>query len=214
MNERPIDRHESARRHGGRSSYTIGKVSKWIDAWNACYEVVQEQMGLDLKHFHLVFERWVPVLNWIFQKPIFRLEKYVPYFYYCNEQNGPKEIIHLYMEPDFNEGGTIVHVVFNLHEFNLIHKKYCAELSKSNELLFNEARGTINLSSLMDEERNTAEYFQIMTGWQLLFIHTLHALAHWNMYDKYRHAHYDTHLPMKESVFYNFYCCGDMILRK
>lgn len=211
MNERPIDRHES-RRHG--RSYAVSKVSKWIDAWTACYEIVQDQTGLDLKQFHLIFERWVPILNWIFQKPIFRLEKYVPYFYYCHQQNGPKEIIHLYMEPDFNEGGTIVHVVFNFHEFNLIHKKYCTELSKSNELLFNEARGTINLSSLMDEERNSAEYFQIMTGWQLLFIHTLHALAHWNMYDKYRHAHYDTHLPIKESPFYNFYCCGDMILRK
>lgn len=211
MNERPIDRHES-RRHG--RSFAISKVSKWIDAWNACYEVVQDQISLDLTQFHLVFERWVPILNWIFQKPIFQLENYTPFFYYCNQQNGPKEIIQLYIENDFNEGGYFVHVILNVHEFNLIHKKYCAELSKANQLLFNEARGTINLSSLLDDERNTAEYFQIMTGWQLLFIHTLHALAHWDLFDKYRHAHYDTHLAMRESPFYKFYCCGDMILRK
>lgn len=226
MNERPIDRHESKRKWFSRNDeperkkshiarpLAVSKVNTWIDAWTACYEAVQEYTHLDLKQFHTVFEHWVPILNWIFEKPIFHLENYEPYFYYCNQQNGPKEIIQLYMEQNYKEGGTTVHVIFNIYEFDKLHKQFCEQISQSNQLLFNEARGTVNLSSLIDEDRNTAEYFRIMTGWQLLFIHTLHALAHWDIYDKYRHSHYDTHLYMKESPFYKFYCCGDMVIRK
>lgn len=211
MNERPIDRHENKRIP---RSLAVSKVGTWIDAWTACYEIVQDFESLDVKRFHTVFEHWVPLLNWIFEKPIVHLENYEPYFYYCMQPNGPKEIIQLYMEPNFVEGGTIVHIIFNVYDFNALHKRFCETLSKSNQLLFNEARGTINLSSLLDEERNTAEYFQMMTCWQLLFVFTLHALAHWDIYDKYRHAHYDTHLYMKESPFYKFYCCGDVVIRK
>lgn len=213
MNERPIDRHENKRNKVTRP-LAVSKVNTWIDAWTACYEIVQDYPCLDLKQVHKIFELWVPLLNWIFQKPIFHLENYQPYFYYSTQPNGPKEIFQLYMEQDFVEGGTLVHIIFNMYEFNIMHKRFCEQLSKSNQLLFNEARGTINLSSLLDEERNTAEYFQMMTCWQLLFIHTLHALAHWDVYDKYRHAHYDTHLCMKESPFYRFYCCGDVVVRK
>lgn len=207
MNERPIDTHESKRRRvGGRS-----KVDQWIHAWTACYEIVQDYSHLDLKDFHTIFERWVPLLNWIFDKPIRHLDTYEPYFYYCLEPNGPKEIIQLYMEPDLTEGGTLVHIIFNMHDFLNIHKRSCDQLSKSNQLLFNEARGTINLSTLLDEDCQTADYFQSMTCWQLLFIYTLHALAHWDTYDSYKHAHYDTHQYMKESPFYKFHCCGDLI---
>ena len=213
MNERPIDRHESKRARIVRP-LAVSRVNTWIDAWTACYEAVQEYTSLDLKHFHTVFEHWVPILNWIFQKPIFHLENYEPYFYYCNQQNGPKEIIHLCMEQNLVEGGTIVHIIFNIYEFDKLHKQFCDQFSKPNQFLYNEARGTINLATLMDEERNTAEYFRLMMSWQLLFIHTLHALAHWDIYDKYRHAHYDTHLYMKESPFYKFYCCGDIVVRK
>lgn len=216
MNERPIDRHESKRDKITRA-LTTSKVHQWIDAWTACYEAVQENTCLDLKNFHRVFEHWVPILNWIFEKPIFHLEHYEPYFYYCTQPNGPKEILQLYMEQNLTDGKTIVHVIFNVYDFNVLHKRFCEQLSKSNQLLFNEARGTVNLSSLLNEsgqERNTAEYFQMMTCWQLLFIHTLHALAHWDLYDKHQHAHYDTHLSMKESPFYKFYCCGDVVMTR
>lgn len=208
MSERQIDTHESKRKKTTQSS---SKVDQWIHAWTACYEIVQDYSHTDLKQFHSIFERWVPVLNWIFEKPIRHLDLYEPYFYYYNEPNGPKEIIQLYMEQDMVEGHTLVHIIFNLYDFKMIYKRSCQELSKSNQLLFNEARGTINLSTVLDEEYTTAEYFESMTCWQLLFIYTLHALAHWDIYDTYKHAHYDTHLYMKESVFYKFYCRGDLI---
>lgn len=189
-------------------------MNEWIEAWTACYEVVQGSTDVQLQNFHTVFEHWVPLLNWIFKKPIFHLENYEPYFYYCKQPNGPKEIIQLYFEPNYLEGNTTVHVVFNLYDFNALFQKVLLHLSEMNQTLCNEARGTVNLSSLMDEERNTAEYFKQMTCWQLLFIFTLHALAHWNVYDIYKHAHYDTHQCMKESPFYKFYCCGDVVVRK
>lgn len=208
MNERPIDRHES------RRTFAVSRVNKWQDAWTACYEVVRDQQTCDLKSFHLVFERWVPILNWIFEKPIFRLELYEPLFYYCSQQNGPKEVIMLYLEPS-NEAATCkMHIIFNLFEFNNIYKRFCSDMSQSNQLLLNEARGTINLSSLFEEEQNTAEYFQTMTCWQLLFVHTLHALAHLDIYDKTRHAHYDKHHFMRDSVFFRFYCNGEVVYRK
>lgn len=209
MTERPIDSHESKKRKTVHSP--ASKVDRWIHAWTACYEITQDYSHSDTKQFHSVFERWVPILNWIFEKPISHLDTYEPYFYYCTEPNGPKEIIQLYMEQDLAEGGTFVHIIFNVYAFNIIYKRACLELSKSNQLLFNEARGTVNLSTLLDIESNTADYFESMTYWQLLFIYTLHALAHWDIYDSYKHAHYDTHLYMKESVFYKFYCCGDLI---
>lgn len=210
MDERPIDTHESKRKKTGRS---LGgsKVNQWIHAWTACYEIVQDYSHSDLKQFHSVFEHWVPILNWIFERPIRHLDVYEAYFYYYEQPNGPKEIIQLYMEPDLVEGGTTVHIIFNLHEFQIIHRRSCDQLAKSNQMLFNEARGTVNLSTLLDDEMNTAEYFESMTCWQLLFIYTLHALAHWDVYDSYKHAHYDNHQHMKESAFYKFYCCGDLI---
>lgn len=209
MTEREIDSHQSKRRklHARPSS----KINHWISAWTACYEIAQDYSHLDIRQFHSIFEHWVPILNWIFEKPIADLDRYEPYFYYYNQPNGPKEIIQLYMEPNLVESGTIVHIIFNMYEFNLIHKRSCEQLSKSNQLLFNEARGTVNLSTLLEEDYNTAEYFETMTRWQLLFIYTMHAMAHWHVYEMYQHAHYDTHLHMKESPFYKFYCCGDVI---
>lgn len=209
MSERQIDTHESKRKKSTNPSSS--KVDQWIHAWTACYEIAQDYSHTDLKEFHSIFERWVPILNWIFEKPIRHLDLYEPYFYYYNEPNGPKEIIQLYMEQDMVEGNTFVHIIFNLYDFKIIYKRSCQELAKSNQLLFNEARGTINLSTVLDEDYTTAEYFESMTCWQLLFIYTLHALAHWDIYDTYKHAHYDTHLYMKESVFYKFYCRGDLI---
>lgn len=210
MAERPIDTHETRRTR----NFAVNKVSKWLDAWIACYHVVEDSTSPNLKSFHQIFERWVPILNWIFEKPIFDLEAYDPKFYYCHEPNGPKEIIQLYFEENPSVQITTIHVIFNLYEFNMIHKKFCVELSRSNQLLVNEGRGTIDLSSAMEHQQDSAQYFQTMMSWQLLFIYTLHAMAHFDIYNKYRHAHYDTHQYMRDSPFYKFYCCGEMMIRK
>lgn len=211
--ERSIDQHE-VRRSRATVSSTLAKIAQWREAWIACYQVVEDWQTCDLKRFHTIFERWVPILNWVFKNPIPHLERYNVLFYYCQQSNGPKEILQLYMDENPVEAETTVHVVFNLYEFNLIHKHYCQNMGKSNQLLVNEARGTVNLSSCHEYDCNPADYFQTMTTWQMLFLYTLHALAHWDAYDKYEHGYYDTHLYVRDSPFFKLYFYGQIVYRK
>lgn len=212
--ERAIDQHEVRRPARSAHATTIlTKMNRWRTAWSACYQLVEDWPNCDPKRFHPIFEKWVPILNWIFEKPISNLERYDALFYYCNEPNGPKEIIQLYMDDNPLEDDTVVHIVFNVYEFTLIHKQYCLNMCKNNQMLFNEARGTINLVSCQEYDTNPAEYFQTMTYWQLLFVHTLHALAHWDTYDAYEHAHYDTHFHIRDSPFFKLHFFGRIVYR-
>lgn len=211
--ERQIDRHESKRKSSNIRS--MSRVNKWRDAWKACYCVVEEFTTVDLRQFHTIFERWVPILNWIFDRPIHRLDRYEPIFYYCNQPNGPKEIIKLYMDENVTDDQITVYIIFNIYEFLIIQRRYCLDYTKSNQMLFNDARGTVNLASMMEnEQHNPAEYFQTMTCWHLLFIYTLHALAHWDAYDKYEHGYYDSHLNVRDSPFFKFHFYGQIVYRK
>lgn len=197
-----------------RPPSSLSKVSKWRDAWTACYQVVEGMDATDLRHFHSIFEKWVPILNWIFENPIPNLERYEPIFYYCTDPGGPKEILQLYFGENRFDERTTVNVIFNLFEFKAIHRLYCTNFSKSNQMLVNEARGTINMVSSDQYEHDPAQYFQTMTTWQLLFIFTLHALSHWDAYDKYEHAHYDDHLYVRDSSFYKLYFYGQVIYHR
>lgn len=203
-----MDEHEIRKRQPAAS---LSKVSKWRDAWNTCYQLVEGRDPNDLRNFHNVFEKWVPALNRIFENPIQNLERYEPVFYYCTDPGGPKEIIQLYFAENSLDEHVTVNVIFNLFEFRLIHRDYCANLSKSNQMLVNEARGTINMSSLEDYGHDPAKYFQDMTTIQMLFIFTAHACAHWEMYNKCEHAHYDDHLGVRDSKFYKFHFPGQIV---
>lgn len=212
--ERPIDKHESKRNASNIRS--ISRVNKWRDAWWACFRVVEEFTSADVKQFHSVFERWVPIVNWIFGRPIHRLDRYEPVFFYCNHPNGPNEIIKLYMDENSMDDDCIkVYVIFNEYEFKIIQKRYCLDYTRSNRLLYNEARGTVNLATCTENDQSDpAEYFQVMTCWQLLFIYTLHALAHWDTYDKYENGYYDSHLKVRDSPFFKFHFYGQVVVRK
>lgn len=208
---RGIDHHE-VRRPTGNTTQT--KLNMWREAWNACYQVIQQWDCCDLRRFHIIFEYWVPLLNIILNKPIPNLERYQVYFYYCTEPSGPKEIIHMYVDENPLDERMDVHIVFNVREFNALHSSYCCDLNKSNQLLVNEERGTINMAYSNNYECNPADYFKTMAKWQMLFVHTLHVLAHWDVYDKYDHAHYDTHLHLRDSPFYKVYFYGQVVYRK
>lgn len=212
--ERPIDRHEYKRNNLNFKS--VSKVNKWRDAWLACYRVVEEYTAVDIKQFHTIFERWVPILNCIFDQPIYQLDRYEPIFFYCNQPNGPNEVIRLYFDENRMADETqIVYIIFNVYAFHDTQKKYCLEYTKSNQMLYNESRGTINLQCMMENDLyNPAEYFQTMTCWQLLFIYTLHALSHWDAYDKYENSCYDTHIYVRDSPFFKFYFYGQVVYHK
>lgn len=210
--ERQIDRHEPANKN--ILSRPVSNVNKWRDAWMACYKIVEEYPSFDIKQFHNIFERWVPILNWIFDSPIPQLDRYDAVFYYCQQPIGPKEIIKLYMDEKMEEDMTTVYIIFNVYEFQIIQKRYCQDYTKSNQMLYNEARGTVHLSSLENERHNPAEYFQTMTCWHLLFIYTLHAMAHWHTYSRYDNGFYDTHMYLRDSPFFKFHFYGQVSFHK
>ncbi|GBN13098.1 hypothetical protein AVEN_257681-1 [Araneus ventricosus] len=207
--ERSIDHHESQRPPTRPS--TSG-VAKWRDAWTACSYVVEGYSSTNMKNFHIIFGQWVSILNWIFGNPIHPLKQYIPFFYYVTEPNGPKEILHMYMDPNIGENDErFIHIFFNLYEFNKLRRDYCDNMNRNNSMLVDEARGTINFSIMEDTMHNPAEYFKHVSTWQLLFLHTCHLLAHWDTYDKYQHANYDTHMRLRESEFYNLYFYGQLV---
>lgn len=203
--ERVIDHHDSQK----PTRVNVSRLLRWRDAWNACYNVVEGYSSRSLKSFHSVIGQWISILNWVFGNPIHPLRTYIPFFYYCAEPNGPKEILHAYIDPNMGENGErYMHIVFNLYEFNKIHREYCDAANQSHNMLVDEARGTINFSVLEETTHNPAEYFKHMSTWQLLFLFTVHLMAHWDTYDKYQHANYDTHMRVRESDFFNLYFAG------
>lgn len=214
---REIDQHEV--RKPGPTAVVHSKIAQWRDMWSACYRIVEDFFnGNDLRCIHQVLERWIPLMNHHLDRPIDNLDKYDMTLYYCDECNGPKEIIHLYMDETATlEGKLNVFVIVNLYEFRRIHRQYCQDFTRNNQMLVDEARGTINLSAAsvllegLGGVANPASYFKNLTMWQLLFVYTLHAMAHLDVFDTYDHAHYDSHMYVKESPFYRMHFYGQVI---
>lgn len=208
--ERPIDSHEV--RRSKKMSDRPNKINQWRDAWLACYDVVCDWQSVNLNQFHLIFEKWVPMINFIFGNPI-KLNRYEPFFCYNNATSGPKEIIHLYIDNSMFEEKSEAYIIFNMFEFKKIQREYCFDLSKSNQMLIDEARGTVNLNHFMEHEANPADYFKLMTTWQLLFVCTVHLLSHWDTFDKYDNSDYENHILPRESPFSKLYFYGQMVRR-
>lgn len=203
--ERTIDHHDSQK----ITRVNVNRLLKWRDAWTACYNVIENYSSPNLRGIHTVIGQWISILNWVFGNPIHPLRQYVPFFYYCGDPNGPKEILHAYMDPSTGENGErFIHIVFNLYEFNKLHRNFCNNTNRECNMLVDEARGTINFSMLEETTHNPAEYFKHMAIWQLLFLFTIHFMAHWDTFDKYQHASYDTHMRVRESDFYNLHFAG------
>ncbi|GFR31672.1 uncharacterized protein TNCT_58531 [Trichonephila clavata] len=88
--ERSIDHHES-QRPPGQTSVGLNRVTKWRDAWTACFTVVEGYSSSNLKSFHLVFGQWVSILNWIFGNPIRPLRRMFPIFIIARNPMVPKK---------------------------------------------------------------------------------------------------------------------------
>lgn len=208
---REIDRHEV--RKPGPASVVHSRIAQWRDLWTDCFRVVDEWDANDLRRFHYVLERWIPLMNRHLDYPISDTDRFDVTFYYCDEPSGPKEILQLYMDETATpEGKTSVFVVFNLCEFRKIHRQYCNDFTRNNQMLVDEARGTINLSAAaFDGAAHPAGYFKNLTTWQLLFVYALHALAHLDVFDTYDHAHYDSHMYVKDSPFFRLHFYGQIV---
>lgn len=206
--ERPIDSHEIRRSVSERPN----KINQWRDAWLACYDIVCDWQNVELHHFHVILEKWVPIINLIFGNQI-KLGRYEPFFCYNNNASGPKEILHLYIDNSLLEEKSEAYIIFNVFEFTSIQRQYCLDMSRSNQMLVDEARGTVNLNHFIEHESSPADYFRIMTTWQLLFVYTVHLLSHWDTFDKYDNSDYENHMLLRESPFSKLYFYGQMVRR-
>lgn len=208
--ERGIDHHDS--RAPSRAFTTVNRVARWRDAWTACMYTAENYSAKNIKSFHLVLSQWIPLLNYMFGGPIM-LKNYILIFYYCREPNGPKEVFQFYVESTIREKGVrVMHIVFNSKAFETVVENYCSNVSRNNHMLVDDGRGTINFSVMEETVHNPAEFFHYTTTWQMLFLYTLHFMAHWDLFHKSNHANFDTHARLNESEFYNMYYHGQLIV--
>jgi hypothetical protein len=220
MATRPIDQHETRRRNFSQSTESrryqaLTKINKWRDAWTACYRIVQDWPKADYLRFHDVFQQWVPIINWVFGYPI-ELRHYRFQFHYCTESPGPKEILHYYVGEMQCANRIPIHVVFNVLEFRKILEHYCSDMTRSNRMLVDEDRGTVNTMNFDERDfiEDPAEYFKTMTAWELLFIFTMHAMAHWDAYHSSNSCHYLRHDVVKTSPFYQMHFYGQIVYQR
>lgn len=213
--QREVDRHERAQTC--RTTATRSRILAWRDAWNLCYRTVENLDGCEVRQFHQVFAKWVPILNRVLGSPIRNLDRYNMSMYYCDEPVGPEEIIHFYFnEVAIADGTRPTYVLFNLHEFRKLHRQFCSNYAQGNEMLVDEERGTVNMTAYYEQGMQSvcpALYYKNTTTWQLLFIFTLHAMAHLDLYDKYHNSFYKAHKNIQSSVFFKIFFYGQVVWR-
>lgn len=212
--EREIDRHERVKSVSPKhNNSTLTKIDLWRKAWAQCYDIVDQWETFDIKKFHYVLERWIPILNRVFNYPILHLEtKYQMILLYCDEPCGNKEVIHFIFDDNPTPDGSIkTFIIFNVYEFRKIFKNYCSNFSRNNVMLIDENRGTINMQACQGFTNKTADYFKYITTYHLLFIYTLHAMAHLNVFHIHDHSHYDNHAYVKDSPFFKLYFYGQIL---
>lgn len=207
--EREIDKHERVRPSKSKPSNQT-KIALWRKAWMRCQSAIEQWENFDLREIYYILERWIPLLNKTFNNPFSRLDKFQITMYSYEYQNGPKEIIQFYTNDTPNpENIKIVYGIFNICDFLKILKSTLESLSGKNNMYMDEARGTINLDMNGHKSKlQHATYHKKRITSYLLFIYTLHALAHLHIYSIYKHAHFDNHKYLNNSPFFKLYYSG------
>ncbi|KMQ84678.1 hypothetical protein RF55_17327 [Lasius niger] len=207
--ERDIDRHEP---RTSKNTLSRSRINLWRQAWNRCYKIIEHVNSVDFKALPFVFQTWVSILNKTFNSPIRDLEKYTMSMYCYNQEGGPREVLQFYVDESMSIDGTrAIYVIFNACEFKKHLDRYCNDFSSNNRMLVDESRGTINISRGISDGRPPAKFYQTLTTWQLFFIFTCHAMAHLELFYLYDHAFFDTHMNIRESVFYKIHFYGQMV---
>lgn len=213
--ERRIDKHDE--RQICRTNLSTSKVPLWRDIWTQCFEVIKDYPTADLKKSHQIIGPWMTIMNQNLDFPIRDLaDRFKFIYFYSEDPVGPKEIIHLYFDENQNiDGKTTVYIIFNLNDFRKLHRNYCSNYTKNNIMYVDEARGTVNMTSYYDGGgSNPSHYFQNLMTWYFYWIFLLHAMAHLEIYDKYDHAQYDTHLRIRESIFFKIHFYGQILVSR
>ena len=211
--EREIDKHERVQPlKSNRLNQT--KIDMWRKAWMKCMSSIEQIENSDLENLYYVLGRWIPILNKSFDSPLSHLDKYQIIMYCYDHQNGPQEIIQFHVDDSPNpENLKYTYMIFNANEFNKVLKFILNCLGGRNNMYVDEARGTINIfdsTTRFGSKGQHAVYHKKRIIRYLLFIYTLHALAHLHIYSIYKHGHYDNHKYLTSSPFFKLYYSGYM----
>lgn len=197
--EREIDTYEEFH---STPRKVVNRVQAWKDAWFLCMQTLGNFDSTDIDNFHLIIERWIPLINKAHDNPITRLNEYEVSFYYLRQPVELKEILCAFFgEVPINDRIPL-YIIFNVYYFKKIFQQYCNIYASKNQMNVDLDRGTVNLWEGRDFKMNTADYFKINATWQFLFILIHHMLAHIDIYEKAGSARYHRHDAMHTSPFF------------
>lgn len=184
------------------------KIEIWKKAWLACAHVLSSCNGALIRQYHLLIEKWIPLINKAHNYPIQKLALYNPIFVYCDRPNPLKEIISFYFDLQSDDMTIPMYIVFNVPLFKKLCNLYITLNMKNNQLNYDLDRGIVNLTSSNFLNLQPADYLKISTCWYLLFIAVNHALSHLESFEKYDTASYMNHEYNSKSSFYKLYLYG------
>lgn len=186
----------------------LSKIQIWEQSWLACASVLSSYNGSLIKTYHVLIEKWIPILNKAHNYPIQKLSQYVPIFVYCEKPNNLKEIISIFFDLQSDDMTIRMYIVFNVPLFKKLLNLYIS-LSQTNSPMHSDLdRGVINLSNHNLFNLQPAEYYRLSSCWYLLFIAVCHALTHIESFEKYDTASYNNHEYFKKSHFHKLYLHG------
>lgn len=197
--EREIDTYEEYRPSPKK---TTNRVQAWKDAWYLCMKTLENFDAFDFNHYHLLVERWIPLINKAHGSPITQLHEYDTSFYYLRQPVGPKEIMYAFFGEVPINGRIPLYIIFNVHHFKKIFQHYCALYSNTNQMNVDLDRGTVNLWESRDMRMNTADFFKINATFHFLFILLHHMMAHIDVYEKMGTARYHRHDAIHNSTLF------------
>lgn len=184
------------------------KIEIWKKAWLACANVLSSCNGALIKQYHILIEKWIPLINKAHNYPIQKMALYNPIFVYCDKPNPLKEIISFYFDLQSDDMNIPMYIVFNVPLFKKLCNLYIALNMKNNQLNYDLDRGIVNLTSNNFLNLQPADYLKISTCWYLLFIAINHALSHLESFEKYDTASYNNHEYNNKSSFHKLYLYG------
>lgn len=197
--EREIDTYEEFH---STPRKVINRVQAWKDAWFLCMQTLGSFDSSDIDHFHLLIERWIPLINKAHDNSITHLNEYEASFYYLRQPVGPKEILYAFFGEIPINDRIPLYIIFNVYYFKKIFHQYCNIYASKNQMNVDLDRGTVNLWESRDFKMNTADYFKINATWQFLFILIHHMLAHIDIYEKVGSARFHRHDAIHTSPFF------------
>ena len=197
--EREIDTYEEFH---PTPKKVVNRVQAWKDAWFLCMQTLGNFDASDISNFHLLIERWIPLINKAHGNPITQLSEYDASFYYLRQPAGPKEILYAFFGEVPINGRIPLYIIFNVYYFKKIFQNYCVVYLDKPQMNVDLDRGTVNLWEGRDFKMNTADYYKINTTWHFLFILLHHMMAHIDLYEKMGSARFHRHDSIHTSKFF------------